>query len=45
MFYAGILGSEEALNNHKRWITHEGNTDITRVTRYVDRITHNPLKT
>ena len=31
-FYAGILGSEEELNNYKRWITHEGNTDITRVT-------------
>ena len=39
---AGILGSEEELNNYERWITHEGNHDITRVTRYVDRITHKP---
>ena len=26
--YAGILGSEEELNNYERWETHEGNTDI-----------------
>ena len=38
--YAGILGSEEELNNYKRWETHEGNTDVKRVTRYADRITH-----
>ena len=38
--YAGILGSEEELNNYKRWETHEGNNKITRVTRYADRITH-----
>ena len=38
--YAGILGREEELNNYERWITNEGNTDITRVTRYADRITH-----
>ena len=31
--YAGILGSEEELNNYKRWETHEGNHD---------RITHKP---
>ena len=41
-FYVGILGSEEELNNYKRWETHEGNHDITRVTRYMDRITHKP---
>ena len=41
-FYAGILGSEEELNNYKRWETHEGNHDITRVTRYADRIMHKP---
>ena len=37
-----ILGSEEELNNDKRWETHEGNHDITRVTQYADRITHKP---
>ena len=37
---AGILGSEEELNNYERWETHEGNTEITRVMRYADRITH-----
>ena len=26
--YAGILGSEEELNNYERWETHEGNTVI-----------------
>ena len=41
-FYAGILGSEEELNNYERWITHGGNTDITRVMQYADRITHKP---
>ena len=40
--YVGILGSEEELNNYKRWETHEDNHDITRVTRYADRITHKP---
>ena len=39
--YAGILGSEE-LNNYERWETYESNTNITRVTQYVDRITHIP---
>ena len=39
-FYAGILGSEEELNNYERWITHEDNTELTRVTRYADKITH-----
>ena len=39
-FYAGILGSEEELNNYERWITHEDNTELTRVTRYVDKMTH-----
>ena len=34
--YEGILGSEEELNNYERWETHEGNTDIKRVTRYAD---------
>ena len=34
--YAGILGSEEELNNYKRWETHEGNTEITGVTKYAD---------
>ena len=33
MLYVGILGSEEELNNYERWETHEGNSDITRVTR------------
>ena len=42
MLYAGILGSKEELNNYKRWETHEGNTDVTRVTRYVGRIMHKP---
>ena len=28
MLYAGILGSEEELNNYKRWETHEGNTEV-----------------
>ena len=38
--YAGIVGSEEELNNYERWITHEGNMDIRMGTRYADRITH-----
>ena len=38
--YAGILGNEEELNNYERWETHEGNTEITELTRYVDWITH-----
>ena len=38
--YAGILGSEEELNNYERWETHEVNTDVMRVTRYADRIMH-----
>ena len=25
----GILGCEEELNNHRRWVTHEGNAAIT----------------
>ena len=41
-FYVGILRSEEELNNYKRWITHEDNTELTRVMRYADRITHKP---
>ena len=32
--YAGILGSEEELNNYERWETHEGNTEITGLMRY-----------
>ena len=40
MLYAGILGSEEELNNYESWETHEGNTDITRLTRYAEWITH-----
>ena len=34
--YAGILGSEEELNNYERGETHEGNTEITGLTRYAD---------
>ena len=41
-YYAGLLGSEEELNNYERWITQEGNTELTRVTQYADRITHKP---
>ena len=41
-FYAGILRSEEELNNYERWITHEDNTELTRVTRYADKMTHKP---
>ena len=39
-FNVGILGREEELNNYGRWITHEGDSTITRVTRYADRIMH-----
>ena len=31
-----ILGCEEELNNHGRWVTHEGNAAITGFTKYAD---------
>ena len=30
MLFAGFLGRKEGLNNHRRRITHEGNSTITR---------------